>query len=520
MSGISNFGSGTNNYDGISPKAKPVSKIEIPDIDNSLDTKQTVEAFKKEVSGQLSLSEDKIEILPGKSGLKARDTVSNREIPIEFKDQVDFSKIARASAKSSAITMISLGDEKNDKEIKLPNYPDGLTREQAIDRFKNDLSRELKTEPKNIEVFVADNEIVARKKGSDEKFIVSFQDSSDQQKFNGFTSESFSRRLVDFGVKRNEGEIHSGFNTNLSDPKHQSNINTGFTYSRGIGDGQRIIVSAETSQNPSQPFSTKTLQRAEIIYQNYDVPFLGDYAQIGMKYENGGVNFSGKSDAIDIMASDFSKRKLQELKDKDPVAIAEVAGGVALAAGALYVAKDKLKDRHEFDIPLKSTVYRSGDGINTVGVIAAPTIGVGGHQLDVSMHKFGLDAQQNVKSGQNFREKMVYDVKEKSLETEVNVNYDNLYVRAYDKYSTDNKDLNRAELNVGYNQILNDKTNVYYSLNQGFDKNFKPVNTYAGVGVSYRPDNHWTMNAGINASLPEMSAKPSVGVGASIGYRF
>lgn len=518
MSGISSFLSSGSKYDGVKPKDKPVSKIEIPDIDNSLDTKQTVEAFKKEVSGQLGLSEDKIEILSGKSGLKAKDTVTNREIPIDFKDQVDFSKVAKASVKSSALTMISLGDEKNDKEIKLPNYPNGLTREQAIDRFKNDLSRELGTDKKNIEVFSADNEIVARKKGSDEKFIVKFEDQSDQQKFNGFTNESFSRRLVDFGDKKQQGEIHTGFNTNFSDPKHQSTINTGFTYSYGIGDHQRVIVSAEAAQNPSQPFSVNTLQRGELIYQNSDIPILGDYAQVGLKYDNGKIRLNASSDAIDVMANDFSKRKVQELKDRDPKAIAQVAGGIAVAAGALYLAKEYLPERKEFDIPLKAKVY--GNGTNKVNAIVAPTLGVGGHQLDVSMHKFGVEAEQNIASGQHFRERAVYDVKEKSLESEININYDNLYVRAYDKYSVDNKDLNRAEINVGYNQIVNDKTNVYYSLNQGFDKNFKPVNTYVGVGVSYRPDEHWTMNAGINASLPDMSSKTSIGAGASIGYRF
>lgn len=524
MSGIAGFGSNNSNYEGFNAQSKELSndlsKIEISDIDDSLDSNQTVGAFKKEVSGQLKLSEDKIEIISGKSGLTARDTVSKKEIPIEFKDKLDLSKIAKASARSSNLVLINLGDEKNDKQVKLPNYPDGLTREQSIDRFKNDLARELKADLKDIQIFTADNEIVATKKGSPEKFIIKFQDPDDQKKFTAYTDESYSRRLLDFGDKKHQGEIHTGFGTNLSDPKHGTTINTGFTYSYGIGDHQRVIVSGEAAQNPSQPFSAKTLQRGEIIYQNSDIPILGDYSQLSLKYEGGGFKVSGKSEAINLMASDYGKKKLNEVKSGDPTAILQVAGAVAVVGGALYLAKDKLKERVEFDIPLKSNVYRSADGVNTVGAFVAPSIGVGGHHLDVSMHKLGVDAQQNVGSGQVFRERIMYDTKEKSVETEVNVNYNNLYVRAYDKYSTENKELNRAEVNVGYNQIINDKTNAYYSLNQGFDSNFKPVNTYVGAGVSYRPDNNWTVNAGLNASLPNMSAKPSIGAGASISYRF
>ncbi|MFN4151164.1 MAG: hypothetical protein ACK4IX_09485 [Candidatus Sericytochromatia bacterium] len=519
MTGINNgLNFSGNTYGPIDEKPKK-TKVEIPDIDNSLSKEESIGIFKDEVTKQLEVPQDKIEILSSKSGLKARDISSGKTLPIEFADKTDSVSLSKYSAKSSSPMIISFGDDLNTKEITLPNYPTGLTREQDIERFKNDISRELKTEQKNIEVFMAGDQIVAKKKGSEDQYIVKFKDPVDQNRFNDYSKETASKRLADFGIKKHEAEIRTGFNTNLRDPKNGSSISTGFTYGTYIGENQRIIVDANVAQNPSQPISMNSLQNFSLTYQNLDVPFLGDYGQVTLKYDNGKFDVGGKSDAIDVMASGFAKRKVAELKDGDPMAIAQVAGVAALAVGGLYVAKDQLKETHELDLPIKAKVY--ANGAHRVKAIVAPTIEVGGGHLGVSMSKVGAEVEHNIASGKYVKERVIYDFKDKSLEGEVNVHWDNFYGRAYNKTTMgENKEQDRSTLTMGYNQILSEKTSINYSMNQEFNRDFKPTHSYAGVGVSYRPDRHWTLNAGVNITKTPEVKDPGIGLGASLSYRF
>lgn len=518
MTGINNnLNFGANNFGALEEKPKK-NKVEIPDIDNSLSKDQTIAFFKDEVVKQLDVPQDKVEIFSGKSGIRAKNLVTGSTLPVEFLDKRDSAELSKYSAKSSSPLIINFGDDLNSKEVVLPNYPTGLTREQDIERFKNDIARELKTEQKYVEVFMAGDQLVAKKRGSEDQYIVKFKDPVDQNRFNDYAKETASRRLADFGIKKHEGEVRAGFNTNVRDPKNGTTFNTGFTYGTYIGDHQRVIVDVNAAQNPTQPFSANTLQNFTLTYQNLDVPFLGDYGQVSLKYNNGKFDVGGKSDAIDIMASDFGKRKLNELKEGDPMAIAQTAAVAGLVVGGLYVAKDKLKETHELDLPIKAKVYNNG--IHRVKAIVAPTIEVGGGHLGVSMHKLGAEAEQNIASGKYIKEKVIYDFKDKSLETEIQGNYDNFYGRVYNKTSMgENKSEDKSTISMGYNQILSEKTSINYSLNQELNRDFKPTNSYAGVGVSYRPDRNWTINAGVNVSKTPDS-ETGIGAGASISYRF
>ncbi|MEK7431832.1 MAG: hypothetical protein AABZ74_01765 [Cyanobacteriota bacterium] len=519
MSGAIGSGSNSNYGPTLEPKkqVKP-SVISIPDINNSISNEATSQEFKKQVSGQMGISEDKIQIVPGKSGLVAKELGDKKEIPINFADKADFSKVAKMSANSSALTINFLGDEKNDKQIKIPNYSNGQTKEQDIERFKNDIARELKTDQKNIEVFSADNEVVARKKGTDDRYIVKFDDSRDNQRFLDYASNSPSRRLADFGIKQHEGEIRTGFSTNVRDPKNGTNFSTGITYGTFIGDHQRVIVNANFGQNIADPLSAKSLQNVELRYQNLDVPFLGDYGEISLKYNNGKLDFGGKSEAIDIMASDMSKQYLNDLKSGDPKSIAIAAGALAVVAGGLYIAKEKLPEAQDLNVPLKAKIY--GNGSNRVNAIVEPTIRVGGGELGVSLYKLGLEADQNIASGQNFRERVIYDFKDKSVEVKLQGTYNNLYASAEAKYSKETPEQNRANLQVGYNQIIDDKSSVNYYFAQNFNQDYKPTDTSANVGYSYRPNKDWTVNAGVGLSKTEASEKVGAVISTGISYRF
>ena len=61
----------------------------------------------------------------------------SKPISIQFEDKADLSRISKMSAHSSAPVMSLFGDEQNNRVIKIPNYPNGFTKEQDLDRFKN-----------------------------------------------------------------------------------------------------------------------------------------------------------------------------------------------------------------------------------------------------------------------------------------------------------------------------------------------------------------------------------------------
>ncbi|MFN8671536.1 MAG: hypothetical protein U0457_05540 [Candidatus Sericytochromatia bacterium] len=506
-------------YDiGSNPKPKQPAVIKIADIDNNLSNEATSKEFKKQISSQMEIPEDKISVSQTKTGLVAKEVGSDKKIPIEFEDKSDFSKIAKMSAGSSALTLDFLGDEKNDKEVKMPNYEQGLTKAQAIERFKNDVARELKTEQRNIEILSADNQIVARKKGTDDRYILKFSDPRDGQRFLDYTNESPSRRLADFGIKKHEGEIRTGFSTNLSDPKHGTTLTTGITYGTFIGDHQRIIVDANFAQNPANKFSTETLQNFQIRYQNLDVPFLGEFGEVGVRYDNGKFKVDGKSDAIDVMANNMGKKYIEGIKEGDAKTIAMTAGAAALVGGALYIAKDKLPEAHDFDIPVKAKIY--GNGANKINAIVAPTLTVGGGELKLGLHKAGVEAEQNIASGQNFRERVIYDFKDKAVEARVQANYNNLYVAAEGKYSKERPEQNNASLQVGYNQIISEKSSVNYYYAQNFNNDYKPTDTSINVNYSYHPSDKWAFYAGVGASRTGDSDKITPTASAGVSFRF
>ncbi|RYX99003.1 hypothetical protein EON78_04120 [bacterium] len=317
------------------------SAKEIPDYDDSQTKEQDIDSFKKDVSSKLGVKAEEVQIISSKFGIKAKVNGSFDEVNIKFKDNLDLSRIAKYSASSSTAVLVNFGDDKNERVIKIANYTNSLTKEAQIQLFKDDIAREMKTEIKNIEVFVVDDKIVARKRNSAENTIVEFSDPVDGQKFMDYAKETVSKRLKDFGIKRQEGLVTVGGSTNTIDPKAGTNLTQSVSYSAFLDkEGtHRLSINSETNFGVNGQFKKENIKNFSVAYQNLDLPFVGDFGEVRLSYGNGKFGVDGKSDAIELQADRISKKFINDLKQGDGKAIAITAGAVAGVGAGLIIAK-------------------------------------------------------------------------------------------------------------------------------------------------------------------------------------
>ncbi|MBC7475343.1 MAG: hypothetical protein H7263_13720 [Candidatus Sericytochromatia bacterium] len=422
-------------------------------------------------------------------------------------------------AKGAATATLNFVDEtdKSNKTIKITNYTNGLPKETQIQLFKDDIARGMKTEVKNITFSVENDHVVVKKKNSDEKYIVEFEDPKDAEKIVGYAKETVSPRLQDFGIKKHEGVVTSGFTTNVRDPK-QSSFNQSFSYGTYIGTNQRIIVSGGANAALNQPFTKNNVNDLSITYQNLDLPFIGNYGEVKLGYSNGKFKVDGNSETVDLKVDQISKKYVDNLKSKDTKTLLYTGAGVLAVGAGLLVARNTLKDEIHLDAPIKTSLYSNGS--NTIKAIVSPTLNVGGGHLGVSLHKAGIESEQNISSGVNAREKVIYDFEKKETHLELEANYNRTYLRANTTYSKSNPNDTKGFISVGNSHVLSDKVNLSYGYSQEFDKNFKSSNQSLNVGVEYNPSEKWRINAGAGAYVPSPGSQTALNLGMSASYRF
>lgn len=502
------------------PKKILPKKIDISDYDDTQGKELDIKAFKSDVSASLGSKIEEIQIITSKNGLRAKLKDSNKEIPIAFADKVDLSRMAKYAVLSSRSELINFGDDKNEKKVKITDYTDGLPKENQIQLFKDDIARGLKEEVKNIEISLVDNHIVARKRDSADNYLVEFVDPSDEARFLEYAQETQSKRLDDFGIKKHEGIVSIGGSTGFPDPKGKANFTQNVSYSTYIGNSgeHRVKVDLSTDLGLTHSPDMTNLKEISITYQNSQVPFTGTFGEVKVAYRNGKFDFDGKYEYLDIQLDKISKSYLKNLKEGDAKTIAITAGALTAVGAGVWLAAEKLPEEKSFDIPLKTKVY--GNGVTDIKASIEPTVTLGAGNFKVGLSKGGIEANHNIASGTNIKEKATYDIKKKELDSEIEVNYDRANLKVVNKTSFENSDNNKTYISISKSHTINDEVNIGYGYSQELDKDFKTANQSLNVGVDYAPNENVRVNVGAGVNIPKPGQKATVNVNARTAYKF
>lgn len=507
---------------GDDPSKKPLPKtVEINDYDNTQGKDQDITSFKKDVSSSLNAKVEDVQIITSKNGLKAKVKDSTKEIPINFQDKFDLSRMAKYAVLSSTPNLINFGDDKNEKKVKIGDYTDGLPKENQIQLFKDDISRALKEQVKHIEISLVDDNIVARKRDSAENYLIEFTDPSDQARFYEYAKETQSKRLDDFGIKKHEGIVTIGGSTGFPDgTKEKTNFTQNVSYSTYIGNSgtHRVKVDLSTDIGIAHAPGMNNVKEISLTYQNSELPLTGTYGEAKISFKDGKFDFGGKYEYLDIKLDKISKAYLKDLKEGDAKTIAITAGAVVAVGAGVWIASEKLPEEKSFNVPIKTKVY--GNGITDIRASVDPEITLGAGKFGVGLSKGGVEATHNIATGTNIREKAAYDIKKKELSSEIEVNYDRANLKVSNTTSFENSDNNKTYISISKSHTVSDELNIAYGYSQELDKNLKPSNQSLNVGVDYAPNESVRVNAGVGVNIPKPGAKPSYNVNARTAYKF
>lgn len=518
---IGNFiwGPGKKMPDPVLPMGKKEA-IEIPDYDNAQGIQLDVEKFKNDVALSLNTTVDNIEIIQEKSGLKAKLKDSQEEIEIHFKDKLDLSRMAKYAILSSSLNLINFGDNNSGKKIKIVDYEDGLSRDSQIQLFKDDVSREMKTDRKFLEIHIFDNNLVVRKKDTKENYLIEFEDPNDFERFMNYARQTKSVRLDDFGVRKEETTISLGADTRFPNPKENTTLSQSINYSTFLGDSgiHKLKVDVNTDANFTHVPNQNNIKDITITYENSELPLTGTYGNAHITYKEGKFSYGGKYEYFDLQVDKWGKKLQKNLKDGDTDTIAIAAGTIAAAGVVIWAATEYLPEPKTFDLPINTKVYGNGETELYASIDPSVTLGAGKFGMD--LHKGGMEVKHNIASGANIREKATYDIDKKELSTEVEANYDRANVKVSNLYSFANPDLTKTYISIGKSHTVADGLNIGYNYSQELDRKFNASNQSINLGIEYIPDEKWRFNLGTGVSLPTPGGKYSYGLSVRSTYKF
>jgi hypothetical protein len=502
------------------PMLNHPESIEIPDYDNVQGMQNDIEKFKNDVASFLNTAIDNIEIIQEKSGLKARLKDTQKEIPIYFKDKVDLSRMAKYAILSSSLNLINFGDDKPGKRIKIVDYEDGLSRDSQIQLFKDDISREAKTDRKFLEIHVIDNNLIVRKKDSKETFLIEFADPADFERFLGYAKETKSKRLDDFGVRKTEATVSIGGGTTFPNPKENSSISESISYSTFLGDSgiQKLKIDVNTDANFTHMPNQNNIKNITVTYENSELPFTSTYGNAHVTYKEGKFSFGGKYDYLDLQVDKWGKKFQESIKEGDAQTIAIAAGAVAAAGIGIWAATKYLPEPQTIPLPIKTKVY--GNGALEIRVGIEPSLTLGQGKIAMDLHKGGMEVKHNIASGTNLREAASYDVDKKELSSEIEANYERTNVKVSNLYAFTNPDATKTYISMSKSHTIADGLNIGYGYSQELDRHFKPSNQSITLGVEYTPNDNWRFNLGTGISLPTPDGVKSYGLSARSTYKF
>ncbi|GIW23018.1 MAG: hypothetical protein KatS3mg068_2025 [Candidatus Sericytochromatia bacterium] len=492
--------------------------LNIKSIPNEITKEEFINILKSEISWSLKTTSDKIRIDIDKNDILLVNLETNEKFKLEFDDKDDKYRFKKYLLLSSNNILSNLGNNNNVKKIRINDYEDGLTRESQIQLFKEDISREMKNEIREIQIMLVDNTIYTIDDESKNVFQIEFQDINDFERFLKYASESKSKRLEDFGLRKIEAVVSVGGSTSFT--KSSNTLGENITYSRFIGeDGtQKIKVIANTDFNLTTIPNKNNIKDITISYENSDLPWVNSYGNVQISYKEGNFGIDGKLDYIDMQVDKIGKRLEKEWKEDKPKVILAGIGALALVGVTVYAGTKLLKEEKDFDVPVNTKLY--DNGVLEVRAGIAPKVTIGNDNLNLDMKRANLELKQNIASGTNIRESFKYDIEQKKLETDLELNYDRANLRIKNNTSFKDENQNSTYISLGKSYTLTDEVNIAYSYSQEFDKDFKPKNSSLNIGVEYAPNDDWRFNVGGGVSLPNSNSKPSYNANFRVTHRF
>jgi hypothetical protein len=515
---FSNHDSNIVNFSEFEIDKKNNKTLKIKNIPNETIKQEFINILKNEISRNLKITSDKIKIEINKGDILLINTENNEKVKLEFEDKDNKYRFKKYVLLSSDNILSNLGNNKDIKTIKITDYEDGLTRESQIQLFKEDISREMKNEIREIEIMLVDDEIYTMDKENKKIFQVKFEDFKDFERFLRYTKESKSKRLEDFGLRKTETTLSIFGGTSFT--KSSNTMGENITYSSFLGDDgtQKIKVIANTDFNLYTKPSEKNIKDITVFYENSDLPFVNSYGNIQISYKEGKLGFDGKIDYIDMQVDKISKEIEKEWKENKPKVIVASIGAITLVGATAYAGTKLLKKEKDIDIPINTKLYDNGNLEVRAGV--SPKVTIGNDTFEVDMKRVDLELKQNIASGTNIRETFKYDFKNKKIETDIEINYSRVNLRVINNTSFEDKNQNSTYVSLGKSHSISDEVNISYSYSQGFDKDFNPKNSSLNLGVEYAPNDNWRFGVGGNVSLPTPNSKATYNASARITHRF
>lgn len=508
----------TVNFSNIETDRKNNKILNIKNIPNEVIKEEFISILKNEASRNLKVTSDKIKIEINKNDILLVNTENNEKFKLEFDDKDDKFRFKKYMLLSSDNNLSNLGNNNDVKKITITNYEDGLTRESQIQLFKEDISREMKNEIREIQIMLVDKTIYTLDNETKKVFQIDFEDGKDFDRFLRYANESKSKRLEDFGLKKSEAVVSVGGSTSFT--KASNTMGENITYSRFLGEEgtQKIKVVANTDFNLYTPPTEKNIKDITIFYENSDLPIVNSYGNIQVSYKEGKIGVDGKLDYIDMQVDKMGKKLEKEWEENKPKVILAGVGAIALVGATAYAGTKLLKEEKDFDVPVNTKLYDNGALEIRAGV--APKVTIGNDNFKVDMKRANLELKQNIASGTNIRESFKYDVENKRLETDIEVNYDRANLRIRNNTSFEDKNQNSTHVSLGKSHSISDEVNIAYSYSQEFDKDFNPKNSSLNLGVEYAPNDNWRFNAGGGVSLANPDAKPVYNANVRVTHRF
>ena len=399
--------------------------------------------------------------------------------------------------------------DKYPSEIKIPDYNNNDSREEVVQLFKMDVARLIGSRIEDIRIKTEGNRIFISLAGSDIKTSVTFKDMKDAVRLLSIAKESPSAKLANFGDKKSQTTLSTGFNTILSDPKNKAAFTQSVTHELFLdGDGtSKLKVTASAREALKNPSDINNLNDINIEYIN------SDYGSIGLKFNPDTKAFGVDGDCLALNAAVDKLGK--DILNGDMKAIGIALGGVTLGYGALLVAKDVLKEEKTFNAPIRTKLYDNGSFSLKTGIENKVT--VGNHKLYMNLNTLSLETGEKFASGISSSQNFKYDTKADTLESDLKFNYDGFSMGMRNMYNLKQPQDTTSHVNFGYTRPFTSTLSGNVSYEQDLNNKWQLSNPIAGAGISIRPNEKFDMS--LNTKIPVQN-KHEVGVAFGANLRF
>lgn len=476
-----------------------------------------VKAFQRDVETQLGvkldevrfeLKDGEIRLIPvenSKWGLMADRFLSpvrdQDGFDVSFANRADYVRLLKVAAQSKSPVVAHLGKRPSQHVVPIPAYPAGLTRDEAIARFKDDLSRALGASPEEIEVHYSAGLMEAKVKGKNRVYDITFKHADDFERFSRWAIESRSTRLVDFGKKMVETRITGTATTGYPDPLGKLKLSQGIITEFYMGDAAQHLwkVGANTYQ---VPFGGKPFE-LESALLGYHHAFWG-----GLDVR---VTPEGKL-SLSNVESNFASGKWEtywgDVKSLDGEAIGQGLGVLGGAALGLYAFSRLWPNEEKLAIPLSVKVY--DNGFMSVGTLTHADLMLGNKTFDLNFNKLGLNFRENIRSGVSTTQTVAFSVPDKVLNYGAAIQYDRFAGSFAQGADVDDGKLTGTQLVLSQGIPFSDKWVGLVGVQQAFDGKWKPINPGMNLGINYQLNETWGFSASTGITAPDYKSGPSV----------